>query len=687
MGIAFNDNMKKSWDFLVKKGLTEAGAAGLMGNLYSESAGFFPNRVEFLCIKRLKEHRESWTDDSYTAAVDSGKISKAKFLNPLPGKQYGYGLAQWTTPERKSGLYDLCKSLKVSIADLKTQLDWLMMELAGKYGAVYKVLTTTNDIQEASDIVLVRFESPADTSSTVKKIRADYARQIYAKYHKSPDGITASKILGIATGWIGRKESDGSHRLIIDKYNSHKPLARGYRLSYTDSWCDGFVSAVYIEAGAVDLIGGTECGVEEHIQLFKKAGIWKEDGKLTPKSAWIICYNWDDGTQPNDGYADHIGIVEKVENGQITVIEGNYKDAVGRRTIPIGCGYIRGYAVPKYASGEQQKPSEDKQDPVDCYFVRKDPKSIPVNSFHILDNAKKEADRYGYNVYDAAGKLIYSGKQPLALQIVAAAEKLHGILAADLKAGKIWRYRNSKLNATIALAQANQNRYTNCVRGVQWVLQLVGLASDNLTDLNWYGKIGGEIGGTDRGRKALTKYFDLHRIQGKKTVDQLIADGTLKSGDIVTYVSMNHTNLYLGSLGNNRWFDSGHAYCKEKSGDVPFTAWIGKTVYGSEKVGYIIRVKENAKTETGGSSASAGTGLKTAEQWVGEVTATDLNVRVYAGTEYAQIKSWPKLAKENLVGVCDTVNDKSGNPWYYIRIHNDLVDVYGFVSAKYIKKV
>lgn len=70
------------------------------------------------------------------------------------------------------------------------------------------------------------------------------------------------------------------------------------------------VSAAFIKAGAVDLIGGTECGVEEHVKLFKKAGIWIEDGTITPEKGDIVVFNWDDATQPNDGYSDHIGVTK-----------------------------------------------------------------------------------------------------------------------------------------------------------------------------------------------------------------------------------------------------------------------------------------------------------------------------------------------------------------------------------------
>ena len=108
---------------------------------------------------------------------------------------------------------------------------------------------------------------------------------------------------------------------------------------------------------AVDLIGGTECGVEEHVKLFQRAGIWIEDGTITPKRGDIIVYNWDDDTQPNDGFSDHIGFVESVAGGKIVAIEGNYSDSVKRRVLNVGAGNIRGYARPKYAASTQkQKP-------------------------------------------------------------------------------------------------------------------------------------------------------------------------------------------------------------------------------------------------------------------------------------------------------------------------------------------
>ena len=163
--------------------------------------------------------------------------------------------------------------------------------------------------------------------------------------------VTALDAINVMRSWIGLSRAAQTHRVIIDIYNSHTPLAVGHKVSYYDDYCDTTVSAAFIKLDAVDMIGGTECGVERHVQIFKQVGIWEEDGSVRPEPGWIIVYNWDDSTQPNDGYSDHIGIVESVSGNVITLIEGNMDGGVvGRRQIPVGYGYIRGFAKPKYAA-------------------------------------------------------------------------------------------------------------------------------------------------------------------------------------------------------------------------------------------------------------------------------------------------------------------------------------------------
>lgn len=154
-----------------------------------------------------------------------------------------------------------------------------------------------------------------------------------------------ANVVATARSFIGCKESDGSHKKIIDLYNSHKPMARGYKVKYTDAWCSTFASTVAIKAGLTDIIP-TECGCEKHIQLFKKMGRWQENDAYVPSPADYIFYDWQDsGVGDNTGAADHVGIVEKVTGNTITVIEGNYSNAVKCRTLAVNGRYIRGYGL------------------------------------------------------------------------------------------------------------------------------------------------------------------------------------------------------------------------------------------------------------------------------------------------------------------------------------------------------
>lgn len=158
-----------------------------------------------------------------------------------------------------------------------------------------------------------------------------------------------NKVVETARKYLGCKESNGTHKPIIDLYNSHKPWARGYKLKYTDAWCAGFASAVAIECGLTDIIP-PEVGCQMQIGLFKEIGRWQENDSYVPKPGDYTFYDWDDsGTGDNTGHSDHVGIVETCDGKNITVIEGNYSNSVKRRSIKVNGRYIRGFGVPDYA--------------------------------------------------------------------------------------------------------------------------------------------------------------------------------------------------------------------------------------------------------------------------------------------------------------------------------------------------
>ena len=159
---------------------------------------------------------------------------------------------------------------------------------------------------------------------------------------------TRSQIVSQAQSWLGCKESNGSHKKIIDLYNSHKPRARGYKLKYSDAWCAGTVGAAAVACDATDIIP-MEVSVSKLITLAKKMGIWVEADDYVPLPGDLPIYAWDDsGKGDCKSGASHVGIVEKVEGGKITAIEGNYSNSVKRRTIEVNGRYIRGYIVPMY---------------------------------------------------------------------------------------------------------------------------------------------------------------------------------------------------------------------------------------------------------------------------------------------------------------------------------------------------
>ena len=161
------------------------------------------------------------------------------------------------------------------------------------------------------------------------------------------------KILNVARSWIGCKESNGSHKQIIDVYNAYTPLARNYKVKYNDSWCMTFISACFIKAGLAALCP-LECSCGNAITKAKEMGIWQENDDITPNVGDLIMYDWD----KKDGWPEHVGIVEAVSGNQITVIEGNKSDAVARRTIAVGNASIRGYVQPKYSGATATQPSQ-----------------------------------------------------------------------------------------------------------------------------------------------------------------------------------------------------------------------------------------------------------------------------------------------------------------------------------------
>lgn len=159
---------EKIWHYLISKGYTRAGTAGIMGNLKAESG---------LATNNLENTRNSTlgSDTYYTSAVNNKTYSKNQFIND----RAGYGLAQWTYYTRKRGLYEITVEQGLSIADLKGQLDYLISELSNYYKSLNNILKTTSSVDAASDAFLKEFEKPAILNY---KERRDFSWSFYNKY-------------------------------------------------------------------------------------------------------------------------------------------------------------------------------------------------------------------------------------------------------------------------------------------------------------------------------------------------------------------------------------------------------------------------------------------------------------------------------------------------------------------------
>lgn len=399
-------NAEKVWWYLKKMGMTDAGAAGMLGNIEAESGVNF-GIVERLLLNRLGN---KYDDASYTAAVDDGSIDKNTFLHPRGGNtQYGYGLVQWTSPGRKEGLYDLVKSKGVSIADPGAQMEWLGTELTNSYGGVLSTLKSTNSVSDASTAVLSKFEVPANWQSQTGS-RASKAQKYYNQL-KGTQGeeITGSVLPGGSSS--NSTESGDANQAsstvfsmfsnILSNSKAGQALAQlvGATSSSSSTTSDNNSSgssgsSASGDAAKVVEIAKKEVGTKETPQNYVKYNDWFwGQGKGGPDLPWCAAFVSWVGNQagvptsviPKDAYTVtayqsliknggkisnseakpgdiiyftnngspsgiyHTGIVTNNDGSTIDTVEGNSSDMVAERHYATNSGKVL-VARPKYAN-------------------------------------------------------------------------------------------------------------------------------------------------------------------------------------------------------------------------------------------------------------------------------------------------------------------------------------------------
>ena len=147
----------------------------------------------------------------------------------------------------------------------------------------------------------------------------------------------------------GRAFTSGGNQAIVEVALTQlgneggEPYWSWYGFGGRVEWCACFASwcadqCGYLESGIIPKFSLCSDGVD----WFKGRGQWL-DKNYEPQAGDIIFFDWG-----NDGSIDHVGIVEKCENGTVYTVEGNSGDACRQQSYPVGSSSIYGYGCPKY---------------------------------------------------------------------------------------------------------------------------------------------------------------------------------------------------------------------------------------------------------------------------------------------------------------------------------------------------
>lgn len=320
-----SDAQSKIWNFFASKGMSAEGIAGLMGNLQAESG------LGAMVAQKAKGGKNKFgqTDAEYTAAIDSGQQS---FLDSV-----GYGLAQWTTADRKKGLLEFAKKKGTSVGDLNTQLEYLWQELNTTYKkSVLDPIMGAKSVQEASNIVLHNFERPKDQSARVENFRGSKGQDIFKKL--AARGGVDSQSVGGAPGdtvpssgdWITIAESQLGYK---ETGKNQTKYGQWFGMN-GQPWCAMFVSWCLAQAGVQGIKSAAVSGLLSQAQA---------QGRFMPKGTYVpgrgdIFLNKSNGQS-------HTGFVTGASDSAFTTIEGNYSDKVSKTSRSLNDKGLTGFFV------------------------------------------------------------------------------------------------------------------------------------------------------------------------------------------------------------------------------------------------------------------------------------------------------------------------------------------------------
>ena len=271
--------------------------------------------------------------------------SGGRGTDPMQASECGYNTryphapGSITDPEYSInvGIQNLADCLSVAQCESPMDMDAIKLALQGyNYGQGY-ITWAMNKYGEYSKANAVEFSiNAAERYGWSSYGDMNYVPHVLRYYPLGQifyDPDTSTLIVEVARSQIGNMGGE--------------PYWSWYGFTERVEWCACFVSwcankCGYIDSGIIPKFSGCINGVD----WFKDRGQWIGNS-FEPSPGMIIFFDWND-EDGQDGKADHVGIVEKVENGRVYTIEGNTSDSCRQRSYPVGYYQILGYGIPVY---------------------------------------------------------------------------------------------------------------------------------------------------------------------------------------------------------------------------------------------------------------------------------------------------------------------------------------------------
>ena len=196
----------------------------------------------------------------------------------------------------------------------------------------------------ATTLYITVTHKTADEMADIYNFTADQREMLAELLAEENSGMWSIVLYGIGTG------SEKIVAVALSQIGNvgGEPYWSWYGFESRVDWCACFVSwcaneCGYLDTGAIPRFANCSTG----IRWFRERGLW-QDGNYEPRPGDLIFFDWDDEDEGQNGVANHVGIVEKVEDGIVYTVEGNSDNACRERQYTVGHYEIYGYGTPLY---------------------------------------------------------------------------------------------------------------------------------------------------------------------------------------------------------------------------------------------------------------------------------------------------------------------------------------------------